>query len=41
LGILSRVWIFEVGLGSYEIELGETAGDRADRLTVFLFGLRF
>ena len=40
-GMLSRIWFMEVGLGSYEVELGENAGDHAERFTVLLFGFRF
>ena len=39
-GLLSRVWIFEVGFGSYTVELGDDAGDKPDRRFVFLFGVR-
>jgi hypothetical protein len=40
-GVLSRVWIFEVGFGTYEVELGQEAGDQAEKRTVFEFSLRF
>jgi hypothetical protein len=40
LGILSRVWIFEVGFGTYSVELGEEAGDKKDSRFLFLFGIR-
>jgi hypothetical protein len=38
-GFLSRVWIFEVGLGTYEVELGEKPGDQPEKRTVFTFSL--
>ncbi len=40
LGILSRVWIFEVGFGNYAVETGQDAGDKPDRRFLFLFGIR-
>ena len=40
-GVLSRVWIFEVGFGVYTVELGDQYGDNPDRRTTFLLGLRF
>jgi len=40
LGILSRVWIFEIGFGGYTVELGDRAGSKPDRRFVFLFGVR-
>ncbi|MBI3992105.1 MAG: hypothetical protein HY342_02435 [Candidatus Lambdaproteobacteria bacterium] len=40
LGILSRVWIFEVGLGSYTVERGEKSGDNPDNRNVLVFGFR-
>ncbi len=38
-GILSRVWIFEVGFGTYEVELGQKPGDKTEKRTVFTMGL--
>ncbi|MCH8842291.1 MAG: hypothetical protein IID61_04865 [SAR324 cluster bacterium] len=40
-GILSRIWIFEVGFGSYTVEMGDENGDFPDERTVFTFGFRF
>lgn len=39
-GLLSRVWIVEMGFGSYTVELGDEAGKKPDRRFVFLFGIR-
>jgi hypothetical protein len=39
-GFLTRVWIFEAGMGTYEVELGEKAGDQVEQRTVFSFSLR-
>ncbi|HEX7926359.1 MAG TPA: hypothetical protein VF678_02135 [bacterium] len=41
VGVLSRVWIFEVGFGTYEVELGNEAGDSTEKRTVLELGLRF
>jgi hypothetical protein len=38
-GFLSHVWIFEVGMGTYEVELGDKAGDRGEKRTVFEFSM--
>jgi hypothetical protein len=40
-GVLSRVWIFEVGFGQYTVELGDSYGDNPDKRTTFLLGVRF
>ena len=40
-GILSRVWIFEVGFGIYTVEMGDKIGDFPDERSVFTFGFRF
>lgn len=40
-GILSRVWIMEVGFGSYSVELGEKAGDKGDQRAILIIGFRF
>jgi hypothetical protein len=40
-GVLSRVWIFEVGFGAYTAELGERSGDNPDRRISFVLGFRF
>jgi hypothetical protein len=40
LGILTRVWIFEVGLGTYTVERGEKAGANPDNRNVLVFGFR-
>lgn len=39
-GLLSRVWIFEIGFGGYSVELGDEADKKKDRRFVFLFGVR-
>lgn len=39
-GVLSRVWLFEVGFGTYEVELGQEAGDQTEQRTIFTFSLR-
>ncbi len=40
-GVLSRVWIYEIGFGSYTVELGNEAGDKPSDRFVFIFGFRF
>jgi len=40
-GILSRVWIFEVGFGVHTVELGNAIGANPDRRTAFVIGFRF
>lgn len=40
-GVLSRVWIFEVGFGVYTVELGEDFGDLPDERTTFTIAFRF
>ncbi len=39
-GIMTRVWIFEVGFGSYSVEIGNKAGDNPDKRFMFIFGVR-
>ena len=39
-GIMSRVTIFELGFGYYEVERGAYVGDRPDKRYVFIFGFR-
>lgn len=39
-GILSRVWIFEIGFGNYTVELGDKSGDNPDKRFLFFFGVR-
>lgn len=41
VGILGRIWIFQVGFGVYTVELGEEKGDNPDRRTIFSLGVRF
>lgn len=41
LGLLARVFIFEIGFGVYTVELGEKFGDFPDERTVFTLGIRF
>ncbi len=41
VGVLSRVWIFEVGLGNYTVERGDTPGSAPDNRHVLVFGFRF
>ena len=40
-GVLSRVWIYEIGFGSYTVELGNEAGDKPSDRFAFIFGFRF
>ena len=40
-GGLSRVWIYEIGFGSYTVELGNEAGDKPSDRFAFIFGFRF
>ena len=40
VGILARIWIFEVGFGRYTVELGRKSGDQPDKRFLFLFGIR-
>jgi hypothetical protein len=40
-GLLSRVWIFEIGFGVYTVELGDEFGDNPDLRTTFVLGFRF
>ena len=40
-GVLGRVWIYEIGFGSYTVELGNKAGDKPSDRFVFIFGFRF
>lgn len=41
VGVLSRVWIFEIGFGRYTVERGEQPGDQPQERRVVLIGLRF
>jgi len=40
-GVMSRVWIFEIGFGTYRVELGEKPGDNPDDRYGAVFGFRF
>ncbi|MBI4083242.1 MAG: hypothetical protein HY423_11595 [Candidatus Lambdaproteobacteria bacterium] len=40
-GVMSRVFVFEIGFGLYDVELGNADGDRVDHRTAFTFGFRF
>ncbi len=40
-GVMSRVWIFEIGFGAYRVELGEKPGDNPDVRYGAVFGFRF
>ena len=40
-GVLSRVGIYEIGFGSYTVELGNEAGDKPSDRFAFIFGFRF
>lgn len=40
-GVMSRIWIFEIGFGTYRVELGEKPGDQPVDRTGILFGFRF
>ncbi|MDH5751178.1 MAG: hypothetical protein OEZ59_02015 [Deltaproteobacteria bacterium] len=40
-GVLSRVWIFEIGMGRFTVEKGYKVDDDPDSRRVFLFGFRW
>ncbi len=40
-GILSRVWIFEIGFGQYTVEKGERPHDNPEERRLLLFAFRF
>lgn len=40
-GVMSRVWIFEIGFGTYRVELGQKPGDNPDDRYGAVFGFRF
>jgi hypothetical protein len=41
VGVLSRVWVFEIGFGRYTVERGEDPGDNPQERRVVLIGMRF
>ena len=41
VGVLSRVWIFEIGFGRYTVEKGTSPGENPEERRVLLFSMRF